>query len=63
MSGPVCDGCRYLDFAEPVNRYDVFTAHCCDAGKPMTGARRVIAVSTVGAPVKIERPAWCRGKT
>lgn len=56
----LCDGCRYLSFTVPVNRYDVFTAHCCDPDKPALGARRVVAVSQVGPPRRIDRPAWCK---
>ena len=57
-----CFGCKALSFEKPVNRYDVYTAHCCDPDKTAMGARRVIAVSHVGRPVRIERPAWCRRK-
>ena len=56
----LCDGCRYLSFTVPVNRYDVFTANCCDPDKPALGARRVVAVSPVGQPRRIERPKWCK---
>ena len=57
-----CDGCAWLCFEEPVNRYDVHRALCCDPDKPARGARRVVATSGVAAPRFITRPAWCRGK-
>lgn len=57
-----CDECRFLAFEEAVNPYDVNRALCCDPDKPAMGARRVIAVSRIGRPIGIERPAWCRKK-
>lgn len=57
-----CDGCRYLAFQDPVNRYDVFTAECHDAEKPALGKHRTIAVSGTSRPLAIQRPVWCRGK-
>ena len=62
VKAPLCDGCGMLAFSPPVNRYDVWAAHCRDAAKSVTGARRVVAVSRVGKPRQIERPVWCRGK-
>ena len=55
-----CEICAYLAYEEPVNRYDVYSAHCCDRDKPMMGARRVVATSRVGRPERIERPKWCK---
>lgn len=63
MSGDeCCDGCAWLRFEEPVNRYDVHRALCCDPDKPARGARRVVATAGVCRPWWIRRPAWCRGK-
>jgi len=58
----LCDGCAYLDFADPVNKYDVYSASCCDPEKPAMGKRRVISVMQTARPLMIHRPAWCRGK-
>ncbi len=57
-----CDGCRYLDFSDAVNDYDVYAARCNDPGKPMRGQHRVIAVAAFARPFQIIHPAWCRGK-
>ena len=54
-----CDGCSVLEYEDAVNRYDVYSAHCCDPDKPVLGARRVVAVSGVGKPFQIQRPVWC----
>ena len=54
-----CDGCAQLRFERWPRNY---VAQCTDPDKPVLGARRVMAVSTVGAPFHIQRPAWCRGK-
>lgn len=63
MSGSgFCDGCARLCFEEPVNRYDVHRALCCDADKHVLGARRVVATAGTVKPRFIHRPAWCRGK-
>ena len=56
-----CDGCAVLEYSPALNAYDVYSAHCCDPDKPMTGKRRVVGVSRVGPPVYITRPVWCRG--
>ena len=61
MSG-MCDGCAHLAQEAAVSRYDVYRAVCCDADKPMLGGRRVVAVSSLGPPRNIMRPAWCRRK-
>ncbi len=58
----LCDGCAFLDYEAAVNPYDVFAALCRDEGKPMTGVRRIVAVSAIGPPEGIARPVWCRGK-
>lgn len=57
-----CNGCGFLALDPAVNAYDVNRAVCCDPDKPALGARRVLAVSRVGWPLRIERPAWCRQK-
>lgn len=57
-----CDGCGFLDYSEPVNRNDVYAAHCLDPEKPAMGSRRTIAVMMTVKPVQIIRPVWCRGK-
>lgn len=57
-----CDGCAVLTFEEPYNRYDFFTAHCCDPEKPVTGKRRTLAVSALSKPICTPRPVWCTGK-
>lgn len=63
MSGDsFCDGCAALEYGTPVNRYDYYSAQCCDADKPAMGTRRVVAVSSLGKPFHILRPVWCRGK-
>lgn len=59
---PSCDGCDMLTFEEPHNRYDVYSAHCCDPEKPVMGPRRTVAVSASSKPFRIPRPKWCRGK-
>ena len=56
-----CDGCRRLCYSDPVNRYDVHSAHCC-ADKPVRGERRVVATARTQPPIHITRPAWCRRK-
>ena len=61
-SDQFCDGCTMLDFSPPVNRYDLYMAHCCDPKKSVIGTRRVVAVSPIREPFKILRPAWCREK-
>ncbi len=58
----VCDGCAALEYSPPVNKYDYYAAQCFDEDKPVMGARRVVAVSSLGRPFGIIRPAWCRGK-
>lgn len=62
MKDEYCDRCGQLDYEDSLNPYDVYAAVCCDPEKPMTGARRVVAVSGVGRPRRIIRPVWCRGK-
>ena len=61
----ICDGCASLEIEEPVNRYDVWRACCCDPDKPAAGARRVVDTAPAGSasgPFGITRPAWCRGR-
>ncbi len=58
----ICDGCAVLTFEKPHNRYDFYTAHCCDPEKPVTGERRTLIVSALSQPFGIPRPAWCTGK-
>ena len=62
LDDQVCDGCGYLQYGPPANKYDYYTALCCDEDKPMMGARRVVAISSLGRPFGIMRPVWCRGK-
>ena len=54
-----CDGCGDLTFSGPVNRYDVYSAHCCSTDKPMIGRRRVVATARTQRPIHITCPAWC----
>ena len=54
-----CDGCADLQF----ERWpQLHVALCCDPEKEAMGHRRVIAVSRICSPSRIERPAWCRRK-
>ena len=55
----LCDGCAALQF----ERWpQLHVALCCDPEKPALGRRRVVAVSPICSPSRIERPAWCRRK-
>ncbi len=60
VSAARCDGCGFLAYEEAVNRYDVQRAVCMDPDKPASGKRRTVAVSSVGKPRGIPRPAWCK---
>ena len=58
----LCDGCGCLQIEEPVNRYDVWRACCCDPDKPMPGERRTVATAPASwerGPIRIPRPKWC----
>ncbi len=58
----LCDGCALLQIEEPVNRYDVWRACCCDPDKPMPGERRTVATAPSSwerGPIRIPRPKWC----
>ena len=57
-----CDGCAELKYDPPINRYDYYTAQCCDPEKPVMGTHRIVAVSSLSRPFGIYRPTWCRGK-
>lgn len=59
-----CDGCRWCRIERPVNRYDVWRAHCTDPDKPAwLGGERVVGTAperSERGPERIGRPAWCQ---